>query len=246
EPIMYPQINDLIDLLHEKEISTFLVTNAQFPDAIRNLVPVTQMYVSIDASNRENLKAIDRPLFSDFWERFISSLEYLRKKQQRTVYRLTLIKDYNMDDVGEYAKLIEIGHPSFVEIKGVTYSGYTNKQEMTMKNVPYHKDVVDFGLELANLLENYELCVEHEHSNSVLLSHKKFYINGSWHTWIDYDKFQILYKDWKNGKLNEESDFNDMSYIKETPEWALFNSEKRGFDPNDTKFERKNRKLNIR
>lgn len=35
EPIMYPQINTLVKMLHEKEISTFLVTNAQFPDAIR-------------------------------------------------------------------------------------------------------------------------------------------------------------------------------------------------------------------
>jgi len=29
EPIMYPNINDFIDLLHEKKISSFLVTNAQ-------------------------------------------------------------------------------------------------------------------------------------------------------------------------------------------------------------------------
>ena len=35
EPIMYPKINQFIDLLHSKCISTFLVTNAQFPDAIR-------------------------------------------------------------------------------------------------------------------------------------------------------------------------------------------------------------------
>ena len=35
EPIMYPRINDLIKLLHGRGISTFLVTNAQFPDAIR-------------------------------------------------------------------------------------------------------------------------------------------------------------------------------------------------------------------
>ena len=38
EPIMYPEINALVKLLHEKGISTFLVTNAQFPDAIRYLV----------------------------------------------------------------------------------------------------------------------------------------------------------------------------------------------------------------
>lgn len=35
EPIMYPEINKFVNLLHNKEISTFLVTNAQFPDAIR-------------------------------------------------------------------------------------------------------------------------------------------------------------------------------------------------------------------
>ena len=35
EPIMYPEINKFVDLLHRKGISTFLVTNAQFPDAIR-------------------------------------------------------------------------------------------------------------------------------------------------------------------------------------------------------------------
>ena len=35
EPIMYPEINTLVQLLHRKGISTFLVTNAQFPDAIR-------------------------------------------------------------------------------------------------------------------------------------------------------------------------------------------------------------------
>jgi len=35
EPIMYPQINEFIKLLHSEGISSFLVTNAQFPDAIR-------------------------------------------------------------------------------------------------------------------------------------------------------------------------------------------------------------------
>ena len=35
EPIMYPEINKFIKLLHGRHISTFLVTNAQFPDAIR-------------------------------------------------------------------------------------------------------------------------------------------------------------------------------------------------------------------
>lgn len=35
EPIMYPKINEFVKMLHEKRISSFLVTNAQFPDAIK-------------------------------------------------------------------------------------------------------------------------------------------------------------------------------------------------------------------
>lgn len=45
EPIMYPEINALVDELHQRRISTFLVTNAQFPDKIKLLKPVTQVCV---------------------------------------------------------------------------------------------------------------------------------------------------------------------------------------------------------
>lgn len=38
EPIMYPEINKFVELLHSQKISSFLVTNAQFPDAIRLVV----------------------------------------------------------------------------------------------------------------------------------------------------------------------------------------------------------------
>jgi len=63
EPIMYPHINEFLDLLHGKQISSFLVTNAQFPECIRKLKPVTQLYVSVDASTKESLKVM-YPLFT--------------------------------------------------------------------------------------------------------------------------------------------------------------------------------------
>lgn len=46
----------------------------------RNLVPVTQLYVSVDASTKDSLKKIDRPLFKDFWQRFLDSLKELGEK----------------------------------------------------------------------------------------------------------------------------------------------------------------------
>ena len=113
EPIIYPEISSLIRMFHENHISTFLVTNAQFPEELEALAPVTQLYVSVDAGNKTSLQKIDRPLFEDFWERFLSSLKILGEKAQRTVYRLTLVKSYNIREVEDYAALVSLGHPRF-------------------------------------------------------------------------------------------------------------------------------------
>lgn len=43
EPIMYPKINELLHELHDRKISTFLVTNGQHPQAINDLIPITQL-----------------------------------------------------------------------------------------------------------------------------------------------------------------------------------------------------------
>jgi len=235
EPIMYPKISALMSMLHEKRISTFLVTNAQFPQAIRDLVPATQLYVSIDAADRESLRKIDRPLFSDFWERFLESIDALAIKKQRTVFRLTLVKSYNMEQLQGYAALIQRGKPSFIEIKGVTYCGEPEKGQakLTMKNVPWHNEVVSFAQELVKLVNpDYSIAAEHAHSNSVLIAHEKFRIDGEWHTWIDYEKFHDLMAEGKR-------DFDAVEYASPTPYWACFGASEKGFDPNDERYYRK-------
>src|SRR3989344_4241770 len=65
------------------------VSNAQYPEQIKNLNPITQLYISVDAPTKELLESIDKPLFKDYWERFNRSLEYLSNKKQRTCIRLT-------------------------------------------------------------------------------------------------------------------------------------------------------------
>merc|ERR1719253_1980097 len=161
EPIIYPHINEMIDMLHKQHISSFMVTNAQFPDKITALLPVTQLYVSIDAATKETLKEIDRPLFKDFWERFLASLDELSRKGQRTVYRLTLVKKMNMDEIRDYVGLIARGKPDFIEVKGVTYCGTSNsgdKSGLTMNSVPWHEEVVEFTQDLCSQLDgDYEV-----------------------------------------------------------------------------------------
>ena len=239
EPIMYPQINELITELHARRISTFLVTNAQFPGAITTLKPVTQLYVSVDAGNAETLKKTDRPLFKDFWERFIDSFKAIQSKRQRTVYRLTLVKEYNMaeDDetLKQYAELVALGEPDFIEIKAVTFCGSNenDKDNLTMKNVPWHEEVVKFSAALTALLGGeYEIACEHKHSCSVLIALRKFHVNGQWHTWIDYEKFADL-------ALSGRTDFGAEEYWAPTPEWAVYGADERGFDPEQVRHHRK-------
>ncbi|XP_035478438.1 S-adenosyl-L-methionine-dependent tRNA 4-demethylwyosine synthase TYW1 isoform X3 [Scophthalmus maximus] len=173
EPIMYPEINTFLRLLHSQHISSFLVTNAQFPQEIRTLVPVTQLYVSVDASTKDSLKKIDRPLFKDFWPRFLDSLRALGEKRQRTVYRLTLVKAWNVEEMQAYSELIALGQPDFIEVKGVTYCGESSASTLTMANVPWHQEVVVFVQQLADMLPQYEIACEHEHSNCLLIAHTK-------------------------------------------------------------------------
>ena len=239
EPIMYPEINKLVDLLHSKSISTFLVTNAQFPDAIRALKPVTQLYVSVDAPTKESLKRIDRPLFKDFWQRYLDSLTEIGKKQQRTVYRLTLVKGWNTEEVKQYVNLINLGKPDFIEIKGVTYCGESNASTLSMANVPWHNEVVDFVRVLQEQLSNeYEIACEHEHSNCLLVAHTKFKIDNEWHTFIDYDKFHRLVAEYNRSG----TEFTSMDYVAKTPQWAVFGAKEAGFDPKDERHMRKKKK----
>ncbi|TQD90128.1 hypothetical protein C1H46_024292 [Malus baccata] len=232
EPIMYPEINALIDELHRRRISTFLVTNAQFPEKIKMLNPITQLYVSVDAATKESLKAIDRPLFGDFWERFIDSLTSLKDKQQRTVYRLTLVKGWNTKDIDAYYNIFDLGNPDFVEIKGVTYCGTSATSKLTMENVPWHADVKAFSEALA-LKSNgeYEVACEHVHSCCVLLAKtSKFKIDGQWFTWIDYEKFHDLVASGKH--------FDSTDYMAPTPSWAVYGAEEGGFDPYQSRYKK--------
>jgi len=240
EPIFYPRINEFVGLLHDERISSFLVCNAQHPQQLRDLRRVTQLYVSIDASNRESLRKIDRPLHRDFWERFHACLDILREQRfvQRTVFRLTLVKGFNVEDEVEgYADLVQKGLPCFVEVKGVTYCGTSSSAGagLTMQNVPFYEEVVQFVEALNEALAKrgleYGLAAEHAHSCCVLLASKRFLIDGQWKTVIDYDRFFDL--------LQRGDTFRPEDYCKDTPEWALWGNG--GFDPRDERVDRKGR-----
>ncbi|KAG5974754.1 hypothetical protein E4U56_004308 [Claviceps arundinis] len=246
EPIFYPHINEFLAMLHAERISSFLVCNAQHPDQLAALKAVTQLYVSIDASNKDSLRKIDRPLHRDFWERFQRCLDILREKRfrHRTVFRLTLVKGFNVEDEAEgYAQLVERGLPCFVEVKGVTYCGTSTSSNagLSMSNVPFYWEVCDFVKALEKRLKakglKYGIAAEHAHSCCILLASERFLVNGKWHTHIDYTRFFELLEE-----RGPDGDWMPEDYMGEpTPEWALWGNG--GFDPRDDRVDRKGRKI---
>jgi len=198
EPIMYPKINEFIKLCNEKKISTFLVTNGQYPEHIKELAPVTQLYISVDAPNKELLKKIDVPLFEDYWERLQQSLDNLAEKKERTAVRITMIKEINDTDTEGYAKLIKKGDPDFVEVKGYVFVG-ASRQKLSKENMPFHEEVVEFGKKIGELLPDYEIIAEHIPSRVVLLAKKEFKEGDDWNTWIDFERWS---------KNSEGKDYN--------------------------------------
>lgn len=185
EPITYPKINELCETFHRQKISTFIVTNAQYPDAIKNLKTITQLYLSLDAPNEKILKQLDVPLFADYWKRYIQSIENVSAKKYRKAARLTIVKGINDVEPENYAELIRKGDFDFVEIKGYMHVG-ESRERLSREHMPDFDYVKEFGLRVLEFLKNeYELASEHKPSDVILLAKKKFH--GK--TWIDFEKF---------------------------------------------------------
>ena len=176
EPTMYKPLGKLIATLRERNITSFLVTNGQFPDALANLdgndgLP-TQLYVSLDAPNKEIYKEVDKPMLKDYWDRFNRTMElvFSFRNKTRTVLRITAVKGLNMCDEEGYALLIKKANPMFLEIKGYSWVG-DSRNRLTNDNVPSFEDVKDFAKKIADLLQ-WKVIEEHGESRAILLMEK--------------------------------------------------------------------------
>ncbi|KAH0486794.1 MAG: hypothetical protein KVP17_003409 [Porospora cf. gigantea B] len=246
EPVLYPEIQQYMRILHDTNISTFLVTNAQFPDQMSAIDECTQLYVSVDASNPGTLKTIDQPLFSDYWTRFLACLDVMRsRKDLRTVFRMTLVKGVNMQqtqtELAEYAELVLRGEPAFIEIKAFTYCG--NNGRLTMENVPWHEEIVAFGEALLSfsptLQRSYGIACVHKHSCCLLLARSDYFHDGDWLTWIDYPLFfEEVRKHRSSGRP-----LNPLAYSIPCPAWAVVGAREEGFDPEETRIPGKGKKV---
>jgi len=185
EPTLYPYLPELIDAFHERDITTFLVTNGTRPSVVDRCDP-TQLYVSIDAAERATFERVVNPLERDAWERLIETLDVLsRKESTRTVARTTLLRGYNMRDPDWYAGLFERADVDFVELKAYMHVGHS-QDRLDRDVMPTHEEVVAFAEEVKAHLPEHDVLKGVPRSRVAMLARDE-------DTWIP--------------KLRHESDF---------------------------------------
>lgn len=172
ESLYYPKLNEFIKLARKSGKNVFFVTHGGYPYALKKIEAPTQLYLSMDAPNKELFEILQRSNDKDAWKKYLESLKILKnlKKKTRTVVRLTLIHNMNMLDLGGYAKLIEIAKPNFIEVKSYMWMGYS-KKKLLPRNSPFHSEIKEFCEKLVKLIP-YKIVDEQEISRVVLLQRK--------------------------------------------------------------------------
>lgn len=171
EPTLHPQISELIDEIHNRNMTSFLVTNGTRPDVLEKMTAPTQLYVTLAAPDEATYKKLCRPGIRDGWQKIRESQEVLQSLDTRTVNRLTMVSGHNMKNPRSYADLILKGQPDFVEVKGYMFLG-SSRGRLTNENAPSHRDIRAFSQKLADLT-GYHLLDEQIESRVVLLSQSK-------------------------------------------------------------------------
>ncbi len=169
EPTLYEPLGELMKAFHRRGFTTFLVSNGTVPSALAELSEEpTQLYVSVCAPDEESFKRVCRPQIPNVWERLNETLALLPSFNCPTVIRITLVRGYNMENIGGYAKLVEKANPTYVEPKAYMHVGFS-RLRLGYEGMPNHKEVRDFAERLASET-GYKIIDESCESRVVLLS----------------------------------------------------------------------------
>lgn len=145
EPMLYPEIDKLIAEFNRRNFTTFVVSNGQCVDKLKNLENEPyQLYLSLDAPTKKIYNDVCQPQISEGWDNLNQSLDTLASFNSRTCIRTTCVKGRNMTNPEKYAELIKKASPDFVEIKAYMCVG-SSRHRLTPDNMPTFDEVKSFA-----------------------------------------------------------------------------------------------------
>lgn len=145
EPMLYPEIDELIAEFNRRNFTTFVVSNGQCVDKLKNLENEPyQLYLSLDAPTKKIYDEVCQPQISEGWDNLNQSLDTLSSFNSRTCIRTTCVKGRNMINPEKYGELIKKSNPDFVEIKAYMCVG-SSRYRLTPDNMPTFDEVKSFA-----------------------------------------------------------------------------------------------------
>ena len=172
EPTLYPYLPELIEAFHDREITTFLVSNGTRPEVLEACDP-TQLYVSVDAPDRKTFGEVVKAVEDDAWDRLIETLDVLAAKEEtRTVLRTTLLSGYNMHHPEWYAAMFDRADADFVEMKAFMHVG-NSRDRLDREVMPDHEAVVAFARAVGEHLPTHPVLRDVEASRVALLAREE-------------------------------------------------------------------------
>lgn len=168
EPMLYPEIDELIAEFNRRNFTTFVVSNGQCVDKLKNLENEPyQLYLSLDAPTKKIYNDVCQPQISEGWDNLNQSLDTLASFNSRTCIRTTCVKGRNMTNPEKYAELIKKASPDFVEIKAYMCVG-SSRHRLTPDNMPTFDEVKSFAQKIGENCDK-KIVNESEVSRVVLL-----------------------------------------------------------------------------
>ncbi|MDT3436981.1 4-demethylwyosine synthase TYW1 [Haloarcula sp. 1CSR25-25] len=193
EPTLYPHLPELIEEFHDRDITTFLVSNGTNTEMLERCDP-TQLYVSVDAADRQTFDSTVQAMEDDAWDSLIDTLDALAEKEDtRTVIRTTLVKGHNMHHPEWYAAMCDRADADFVEMKAYMHVGHS-RGRLDRDSMPDHSEVREFAREMGEYLPDHDVLKEVEDSRVAMLAEEE-------NTWVP--KLEKSSEFWEQDSLVE-------------------------------------------
>ena len=168
ETCLYNKLPELVDEIHKRKMTCFVVTNGTVPGMLKKLIKhkPTQLYITLAAPDKEVYSRVCNPVIKNGWENIQKSLNLLGKFERGTV-RLTLAKDMNFLYPEKYAEILKNVKFKFLEVKAAMSVGYA-RQRMEYKQMPFHEEIKEFAKKIGDRI-GWKIVDEQKESRVVLL-----------------------------------------------------------------------------
>ncbi len=170
EPTLYKHLDEFIQVCHDLNMTTFLVTNGTNPEVLEKLENLpTQLYLTAAGPTQEIHSAITRPFNPKrAWENFNRTVDVMAELDTRKVVRMTLVKDKNMSHPEKYMDIFFRAKAHFLEGKGFVSVGDA-RSNYGYERMPAIEDMREFAQEIVDHSEGRLQIIDEAPSSCAVL-----------------------------------------------------------------------------